>query len=343
MKLNTHTYPCDAVYAWAHLILYGEEATKKAQREGEEAAAAYEREKAAIAAGEVLPPPPKPEKKKKATKRKKADADGDDDGKKKKRTSSPATGGKGKGDGLATTLAKAVSKAQMLTPRKAFEGNTDTQLLSSVRDRLLAAKRLGYGVLDGDPASFVQPEFRPCYPHNSSFLSMAMNKGGALLVGLAPSLFGWVVETFVPTCDFESDSHETRSVDALTQEYDSGGYNESFRSVIQGTVCVIGRASAAKETACAELGLDVTIGSTIGDLDCHVGGVRGSCGESAATIQHSPTSTSDFQFMANNNTDLVTLNGKRIFANMGSFPLFNEDICSVGARVFVFLLPSDSS
>lgn len=31
--------------AWAHLILYGEEATRQAQKEGEEAAAAYEQEK----------------------------------------------------------------------------------------------------------------------------------------------------------------------------------------------------------------------------------------------------------------------------------------------------------
>jgi hypothetical protein len=33
-----------AIYAWAHLILYGEEATRQAQKEGEEAAAAYEQE-----------------------------------------------------------------------------------------------------------------------------------------------------------------------------------------------------------------------------------------------------------------------------------------------------------
>jgi hypothetical protein len=45
--------------AWAHLILYGEEATRKAQKEGEEAAAAYEQEKADIAAGKVAVPPPK--------------------------------------------------------------------------------------------------------------------------------------------------------------------------------------------------------------------------------------------------------------------------------------------
>ena len=47
------------------MILYGEEATRKAQREGEEAAAAYEQEKKDIAEGKIPPPDPKPIKKKK--------------------------------------------------------------------------------------------------------------------------------------------------------------------------------------------------------------------------------------------------------------------------------------
>jgi hypothetical protein len=67
-----------AVYAWAHLILYGEEATRKAQLEGEEAAATYEREKAAMAAGEMLPPPPKAEKVKKPPKKRGKKEDLDD-------------------------------------------------------------------------------------------------------------------------------------------------------------------------------------------------------------------------------------------------------------------------
>jgi outer membrane biosynthesis protein TonB len=41
--------------AWAHLILYGEEATKKAQQEGEEAAAAWEQLQKDIAEGRVSP------------------------------------------------------------------------------------------------------------------------------------------------------------------------------------------------------------------------------------------------------------------------------------------------
>lgn len=57
--------------AWAHLILYGEEATKQAQKEGEEAAAAYEQEKRDIAAGKIPAPLPKQEKKKRKVTKKK--------------------------------------------------------------------------------------------------------------------------------------------------------------------------------------------------------------------------------------------------------------------------------
>ena len=49
----------ESIVAWAHLILYGEEATKKAQQEGEEAVAAYEQEKKDIAEGKIIAPPPK--------------------------------------------------------------------------------------------------------------------------------------------------------------------------------------------------------------------------------------------------------------------------------------------
>ena len=51
--------------AWAHLILYGEEVTKKAQEEGEQAVAAYEQEQKDIAEGKIpVPASPKTKKKK---------------------------------------------------------------------------------------------------------------------------------------------------------------------------------------------------------------------------------------------------------------------------------------
>eukprot|EP00986_Skeletonema_menzelii_P016096 scaffold13685_cov141-Skeletonema_menzelii.AAC.1 len=63
-------YDAAAVYAWAHLILYGEEATKQAQREGEEAAAKFEQRKKDIAEGKITPDQ-KPARKKKTVSTKK--------------------------------------------------------------------------------------------------------------------------------------------------------------------------------------------------------------------------------------------------------------------------------
>ena len=63
-----------------------------------------------------------------------------------------------------------------------------------------------------------------------------------------------------------------------------------------------------------------------------------SCSESAARIVYNPTETSDFQFhCVGCETDVVTLNGQRILANAGPYPLRDRDICSVGSRVFLFL------
>mmetsp|Transcript_27369 Transcript_27369/g.41420 ORF Transcript_27369/g.41420 Transcript_27369/m.41420 type:complete len:1311 (-) Transcript_27369:149-4081(-) len=348
-----------AVYAWAHLILYGEEATKKAQREGEEAAAAYEREKAAIAAGEILPPAPKPEKKKKVTKKrgKKADDKGqgaDESGEiKKQRKGKEKTGGgaakkgrqgaksKGISDAaLAPVLSQAVVKAPVLTSRKAFEGKTSEGLATMACARILAARRNGYCISDAvELPPEIENEFRPCTPIN--FFLPTIPAGGAMLLGLAPNLFGWMYDIFASSVDFESDEHEDRAEELLSEEYSQGGCNETFRTVIQGSVCVIGRAAKATEQACEELGLGAPVmGGTIGDIDCHIGGTPNSCSESAAIIHYLPSSASDFQLLANNDEDLVTLNGKRICTGMGSFPLFNEDICTVGSRVFVFLMPS---
>lgn len=65
------------IIAWAHLILYGEEATKLAQKEGEEAAAAYEQEKRDIAEGRIpgLPAKTATDKKKKAVPKKEKKAE----------------------------------------------------------------------------------------------------------------------------------------------------------------------------------------------------------------------------------------------------------------------------
>ena len=345
-----------AVYAWAHLILYGEEATKKAQLEGEEAAAAYEREKAAMAAGEALPPLPKAEKKKKVPKKRGKKDEGEEgdevETKKQKKTPKPSPSGTKKAKPgpkpktssdmvVAPYLTRGVAKAPVLAPRKAMESFTDEMLLQVVSGSIFAARRNRYCTTDADNAPVVEAEFRPCTP--MSALTAVRPAGGAMLLGLDPILFGWMVETFLPKCDFESDEHEARALALLSDEYDDDGFNVSFRTLLQGSVCVLGRASKVTEQACEQLGLGPpVIGGTIGDIDCNIGGAPNSCSESAAVIQHLPTAASEFQLLANNDDDVVTLNGKRISVGMGSFPLFNEDICTVGSRVFVFLMPASS-
>uniref|UniRef100_A0A7S1UWH9 AP2/ERF domain-containing protein n=1 Tax=Grammatophora oceanica TaxID=210454 RepID=A0A7S1UWH9_9STRA len=325
-------YDAAAIYAWAHLILYGEEATAKAQKEGEEAAAAYEKEKAAIAAGEILPKPPKPEKPKKAPakrgstggKRKKPSEDGKD------KSSGPPAVKRAKGDGISllSVFAKGVTKAPVLGPRAALAEKTDDELLEMAMERLEAVRRNEYAVTDGSGRAEVEPELKPC--------SNSFKRGCAMFLGLSPTSFGWSVEN---VADYQ-DSEELYS--ALSAEYDSDGYNERFKSVMQGTVCMIGRASAAMEQACESIGISqLPLGGTVGNIDCHIGGVLGSCTTAAAGIQCQPA-TSEFHLVARNNDDIVTVNGKRITADTGSFPLFNEDICSVGSRVFVFLLPTDA-
>ena len=334
-----------AVYAWAHLILYGEEATKKAQTEGEEAAAAYEREKAAIAAGEALPTQPKPAKKEKKAlgKRKKKSEDDGSEPKKAKPGPRAKPGPKpgSRDSGLGVVLSKSVAKASVLGPRKVFEDRSDEDMMKLVSGRILAVHKLEYAVCETDAPADVEPYLRPNAPVNT-FLQ-TKPRGGAMLLGLSSNIFGWMPDIFASTCDFESDEHESWALSAMTEEYETAGHNETFRSVIQGSVCVIGRASRDTERACEQLTIGPpVVGGTLGDIDCHIGGTYNSCGESAATIQHLRTNESDFQIMANNNEDMVTLNGKRITVDMGPFPLFNEDVCTVGARVFVFLLPSDT-
>ena len=337
-----------AVYAWAHLILYGEEATKKAQQEGEEAAAAYEKEMGANVAGQPLPPPPKPEKK--ATVAKKVAGAG------RKKKHENGTGVKrSANDNIPSekkvktntrpdliTLSKSVYKAHVLGPRPVFEMRNDDEMAKMVAERLTAVKSIGYCVsFTGIPVQ-VDMAIKSCVPVGPCLHDV--QSGGAMLLGLSPLLFGWNIETFASMCDFESEDHESIAALSLSREYESNGYNERFRSIIQSSVCVMGRTGKALEKICQSIGFgSLPLGGPVGKVDCHIGGVAGSCSETAGVIQYLPSQVSDFQFRAGNScADVVTVNGKRITSAMGSFPLFNEDVCTVGARVFVFLLPSDT-
>lgn len=204
---------------------------------------------------------------------------------------------------------------------------------------MLAARKANYRVVDPNQPVAVDDMLRPCI-NVVGKLSSASHGGAAMLLGLSSSLFGWDVDVFVSSRVFDSIDQERDASEALTAEYGAEGFNESFKSMIQGPLCVIGNASPSMRKAHKHLGLGrVPIGTAVGEIDCNIGGTMLSCSETTASIRYAPTSAGDFQFASLNDDDIVTLNGKRITPGMGSFPLFNEDVCTVGARVFVFLLP----
>lgn len=340
--------------------MYGEEATRQAQKEGEEAAAAYEQEQRDIAAGKIPAPPPKPEKKKKAPvkkKEKKPDAATSSVSretkpaapKKRKASSSPIPdkkprtmaskpGPKSEKEAMIPTLAKGVAKVPMLAPRDAFLAEKDDALIAMSAERVKAAR------YNAAKCSSVDKSLRPCVPgHLINILSGTQIDacGAALLLGLSPSTFGWDLQDFVESCRLSSEQDVMVALQLLAVEYDDDGTNERFRSLIQGSISTIGSASTTTQQMYHKLGLGaVPLGGFVGKLDCHIGGTPGSCSERAALIRYAPTETSEFQFSCLSDEDIVTLNGRRLLTSTGSFPLFHGDVCSVGARVFVFLLPT---
>jgi hypothetical protein len=132
------------------------------------------------------------------------------------------------------------------------------------------------------------------------------------------------------------------AIQMLAVEYDDDGVNEKFSTVMQGSFCIVGRASDGLQRAYKTLGLGaIPLGGSAGKLDCHIGGIPGSCGESAACIRRSATADCPFRLSCLSEDDVVTLNGQRIAVESGSVPLFGDDVISVGARVFAFVPASN--
>jgi hypothetical protein len=356
------------IVAWAHLILYGEAETRKAQKEGEEAAEAYEQEKKDIAAGKIPEPPPKPEKKKKKPRKKKEMEKKDDEkaidqndqknnsnkgkvvkikgkpGRPRKRPITEAPAVKQPATKklkptpvkvtIAPILAKSVGKATILAPVPQFEAMHDDELTREAVIRIIAARDANYCITDVPLPAPIHFDFRPCVPLPSKTDQM----GGAMLLGINPFLFGW----FVNKLYFGSDIERSNATPALTAEFGQDGLNQRFRSLVQGRTTVIGCASSRMKRVYASLGMgSPPLGGPIGTIDCNIGGNSKCCSETAACIRYVPTDTGDFQLSALS-SDLITINGQKITPEMGTFPLFNEDICTIGSRVFVFLLPSDA-
>lgn len=360
-----------AIYAWAHLILYGEEATKQAQKEGEEAAAAYEQEKKDIAAGKIPPPSAKPQ-----TKRKKP-------GPKKKKKSAkkspgedallsafspevqPASGSSFGGDDatpgstldfvsstpkklLATAPSDVLSElgldmvevaevAENICRKEEMVGEEESAMAATVAGRILALREKRLNETSASANVRRVRGWSACIPVKSGG---KIPSGCAMLVGLKSSSFGWTVSSFLDSVKGDLGKPLSPALtDAMTKEYADEGFNNSFRTVMQTSVCTLGRADQYLEDASLALGLGpIEPGATAGHLECNIGGLTQSCSESAARIVYNPTETSDFQFHCiGSERDIVTLNGQRITASAGPYPLRNQDVCSVGSRVFLFL------
>jgi hypothetical protein len=333
--------------AWAHKLLYGVEATLQAQKEGEEAAAAYEKEKKDIAAGVVsVGAPPKVEKKKNKPGRKARENDTGLEISKKRGPKDDGGGPMKKRpktvldkESLVPILTKSTSRAVALAPRNAFAESSDMELAGAMAKRLVAVRGLHYVITDVPAPAPVVSDFRPCIPISSLPTRIT---GCAMLLGLSPSLFGWTRETCLSRRDFDSRDDSKKAEEALDKEFGPQGDNGTFKTLIQGTLSIIGCASYRTQRVYTAFSAgSPPVGGAVGSIDCHIGGSPKTCSESAAAIRYLPTSTSGFQFSALSKDDVVTMNGKRITPEMGGFPLFNEDVCTVGPRVFVFLLPSD--
>lgn len=279
-----------AIYSWAHLILYGEEATKQAQKEGEEAAAAYEQEQRDIAAGKLPEPLSKPKKIKKdsadstSTKKEKVTKNPDGSPKKRKNlTKETGTNNEKKAktntkacklekEAIGSTVAKGVTRAHVLAPR--FDDASERDLLENASRKFVAARQLAYCVTAEHDVSTIIETLCPCLPLLSSALP---SKGIALLVGLSPSFFGWDLQQFASTRHEVPGPDLTTLVQMLAVEYDEDGINEKFCSVLQGSVTVLGRASESTTHAYETLGLGaLSMGGAVGRIDCHIGGVPGS-------------------------------------------------------------------
>mmetsp|Transcript_13247 Transcript_13247/g.15409 ORF Transcript_13247/g.15409 Transcript_13247/m.15409 type:complete len:1475 (+) Transcript_13247:140-4564(+) len=310
-----------AIYSWAHLILYGEEATKKAQKEGEEAVATYEQEQKDIAEGKI--PTPLPPKKKKA-----------------KTTSTTPRGGRGKKKKEKKTNTGIISKSQLslnntkpIIPQMASDYHhgvkvvslEDNALAIPVSARILASRK---NVREG---SF------HCVPVSKS--TQKFPDGCAILVGLSSAVYGWSITSFYESMRYLAQCEQEELLSTLQSEFGQDGMNVRFRTVVKGIPCFIGKASTHLEQAASFLGFYDTSGGTIGDVDCNIGGVDGSCSEMAACISYF-SSENSFYLTACGPDDFITVDGVKVTASTGSIEIENGSIISVGCRVFMFILPS---
>lgn len=389
-------YDAAAVYAWAHLILYGEEATKQAQREGEEAAAKFEQRKKDIAEGKITPDQ-KPARKKKtvSTKKQKISTEKSVDKTEKVKAETATTttnadvtensssvhnkkrapvslkdwnklklecaqmlssGTKGTSKVSPKYLKRQRYffftftdmclirrlKATILGTRKDIADKNDLSLYANIPGRICSG--LNSFLQSMQTYDKYSQSLPACIPLNVHAPSPAP-RHCALLIGLQANDFSWQVMDFIASCqNIAINKYLPASSTELYGEFGHSGINVYFRTMIISSSCILGRASIESQKMYSSVhalnrmnAIESTMGMTVGDVDCDVHGPKRSCSAKAAEIIYMPSNESNFRLAACNDDDIVTINGERIVARTGHFPLKNRDVCSVGARVFVFV------
>jgi hypothetical protein len=159
-----------------------------------------------------------------------------------------------------------------------------------------------------------------------------------MLIGLCCNVCAWRPEEFVNSVKSSVAINEDILLALIRSEC---SLNTRFKTLIQETPCFIGKASQVPEQAAATPGLfEIDIGGAIGAIDCNIGGIDGSCSEIASCISYCHRKK-EFMFFSCTEDDIVTLNGIRLKSSMGRLTIKNGDVCSVGSRVFMFILPAE--
>lgn len=310
-----------AVYAWAHLILYGEEATRKAQKEGEDAVAAFDKagfdpkvapkvrrasSKGAMTTSKLPPPEINPKCL---------------DSKELSRLVSDTAFMLSSGNKGSSKLALVLSRRDVAEEdenglRRIISSAPDTKLRSYSPSTAACAS--GRGERIAAPMSLGQSVQR------------FINSGNtAVLVGINPSDFNWKISDFIQSQNLPHPDAYTR---LLNEEFGPKGKNRCWCAAMISPSITIGRRSE-KIRSCTVPACELPF--TFAVESCNIGG-NSLCGESAAAVQFNPTKFSNFQITAKSD-HVVTINGKRLVPKSGPIPLKHMDVCSVGSRVFAFI------
>ncbi len=146
-----------------------------------------------------------------------------------------------------------------------------------------------------------------------------------MLLGLNAIEFGWSTDFFISMCAGSIGNLTAAITSLLKVQFGDGGENSSFKEMIKTLPVVLGARGGGKQKGTF--------------VDCDVRGPIRTCSTFAAKIDYASPGEG-FQLSCCNEDDIVTLNAHRITSRMGPIPIKSGDICSVGARVFLFLLPN---